>query len=133
LQLIEHIIQIEYEGGGAGTESLTGKNSKPLLKGWPAIMLKFIEPNDRRRRKPNGAPRSPATGEKTIRCVGYSDDSALVERRLAELVKEADVRRWANKIKEEFASPLYRWEKGRGCLSYSGQIARMQGLEGSSL
>ncbi len=129
-QLIDHIIQIEYEGGGSGTQGLTGKNSKPLLKGWPAIVLTFIEPNDSRRRKPNGAVRSPATGEKTIRCVGYSDDRLIAEQGLAEFIKESDVRRWANKIKEEFGSPPYRWEKGRGCLSYSGQIARMQGLEG---
>lgn len=131
LQLIQHIIQIEYEGGGdAAAGSLPGKNSKPILKGWPAIVLKFVEPNDSRRRKPNGAPRSPVSGEKTIRCVGYSDDRLIVEKGLAEFIKESDVRRWANRVKEEFSSPLYRWEKGRGCLSYSGQIARMQGLEG---
>jgi hypothetical protein len=131
LQLIEHIIQIEYEGGGSAVgNSLSGRNSKPILKGWPAIVLNFREPNDSRRKKPNGASRSATTGEKTIRCAGYSDDRQIVDLGLAEMIKESDVRRWANKIKEEFATPLYRWEKGRGCLSYSGQIARMQGLEG---
>jgi len=130
LQLIQHIIQIEYEASGGGGAGLPGKNSKPILKGWPAIVLTFLEPNDRVRRKPNGAPRSRVTGEKIIRCVGYSDDREIIDRQLAELVRESDIRRWATRIREEFASPLYRWEKGRGCLSYSGQIARMQGLEG---
>ncbi len=33
LQLIEHIVQIEYEASGSGASSLNGKNSKPPLKG----------------------------------------------------------------------------------------------------
>jgi hypothetical protein len=28
---------------------------------------------------------------------------------------------------------LYRWQKGRECLSYSGQIARLQGVESYAL
>jgi len=134
LQLINHIIQIEYESSGSGANSLGGKNSKPLLKGWPAIVLTFYEPNDSRRRKPTGEPRSRVEGEKTIRCCGYSDDVELVERGLAEIISNGDIRRWASKIRDEFALPeLYRWQKGRECLSYSGQIARLQGLEGYAL
>lgn len=130
LQLVEHIIQIEYEASGAGSAGLGGKNSKPLLKGWPALVLDFIEPNEKVRRKPNGTPKRRLTGKKTIRTVGYTDERKIADLGLAELVKASDIRRWALRIQEQFASPPYRWQKGRECLSYSGQIARLQGLEG---
>ena len=131
LQIINQIIQYEWQSRGNGGINIAGKNSKPLLKGWPAIVLTFYEPNDSVRRKPTGEPRSRVEGEKIIRCSGYSDDAEIVERGLAKLVANSDIRRWATKIKEEFASPeLYRWQKGRECLSYYGQTARLQGLEG---
>jgi hypothetical protein len=133
LQMINQIIQYEWSSSN-GDANIPGKNSKPLLKGWPAIVLNFIEPNDSIRRKPTGEPRSRVKGEKTIRCSGYSDDLELVQRGLAELISNSDIRRWATKIRDEFALPeLYRWQKGRECLSYSGQIARLQGLEGYAL
>jgi hypothetical protein len=57
-----------------------------------------------------------------------------VQRGLAKLIGKGDIRRWATKIRDEFASPdFYRWPKGRECLSYSGQIARLQGVEGYAL
>ncbi|MEG4294749.1 hypothetical protein Q5692_39330 [Microcoleus sp. C2C3] len=37
---------------------------------------------------------------------------------------------WAGKIKTIFGDTKYVWKKGKECLSYSGQIARLQGLEG---
>jgi hypothetical protein len=130
LQLVNQIIQFEWQNSSNGV-AISGKNSKPLLKGWPAIVLTFLEPNETIRRKPTGEPRTRVTGEKTIRCSGYSDDIELVQRGLAKLIGKGDVRRWATKIRDEFASPdLYRWQKGRECLSYSGQIARLQGVEG---
>lgn len=133
LQLINQIVQYEWQSE-SNSIIIPGKNSKPLLKGWPAIILKFYELNDNTRRKPTGEPRSRVEGQKMIRCVGYSDDVEVVKRGLGELIGSVDIRRWARKIREEFASPeLYRWQKGRGCLSYSGQIARLQGLEGYAL
>lgn len=133
-QLINQIIQFEWQSSGGNNLNISGKNSKPLLKGWPAIVLTFLEPNESVRRKPTGEPRSRAEGEKTIRCSGYSDDVELVQRGLAKLISKNDIRRWASKIRDEFASPeLYRWQKGRECLSYSGQIARLQGVESYAL
>jgi hypothetical protein len=130
LQIINQIVQYEWQSSNSDT-NISGKNSKPLLKGWPAIVLTFLEPNESIRRKPNGEPRARCTGEKTIRCTGYSDDLELVQRGLAKLIGNSDIRRWASKVRDEFASPdLYRWQKGRECLSYSGQIARLQGIEG---
>ncbi|NQE37534.1 hypothetical protein [Microcoleus asticus] len=134
LQIINQIVQYEWQSNGNGGINISGKNSKPLLKGWPAIVLNFVELSSSVRRKPTGEPRSRVRGEKTIRCAGYSDDLEIVQRGLAELISNSDVRRWATKIRDEFASPeLYRWQKGRECLSYSGQIARLQGLEGYAL
>ena len=133
-QLVNQIIQYEWQSSSNGIAALSGKNSKPLLKGWPAIVLTFLEPNDSIRRKPTGEPRSRVTGEKTIRCSGYSDDIELVGRGLAKLIGKGDIRRWATKIRDEFALPdFYRWTKGRECLSYSGQIARLQGVESYAL
>jgi hypothetical protein len=133
-QLINQIIQFEWQSTGGNSLNISGKNSKPLLKGWPAIVITFLEPNESVRRKPTGEPRSRVEGEKTIRCSGYSDDIELVQRGLAKLISTGDIRRWATKIRDEFASPdLYRWQKGRECLSYSGQIARLQGVESYAL
>jgi len=133
-QLVNQIVQFEWQSSNNGIASLSGKNSKPLLKGWPAIVLTFYEPNDSIRRKPTGEPRSRVSGEKTIRCSGYSDDRELVQRGLAKLIGKGDIRRWATKIRDEFASPeLYRWQKGRECLSYCGHIARLQGVESYAL
>jgi hypothetical protein len=130
-QLIDHIIQIEYEGSSQNIASVNGKNSKPPLKGWPAITLNFIQPNEEVRRKLNGSPRTRVTGEKTIRCVNFTDDRRIVDLGLgAELIKTSNIRQWATRIQEQFSSPAYRWQKGRECLSYSGHIARLQGLEG---
>lgn len=131
LQIINQIIQYEWQSNNSNNDTnVSGKNSKPSLKGWPAIVLMFFEANDTVRRKPTGEPRSRAKGKKTIRCSGYSDDIELVQRGLGKLIGNADIRRWATKIRDEFALPdLYRWEKGQKCLSYSGQIARLQGVE----
>ena len=129
-QLINQIIQFEWQNSGNEIANISGKNGKPLLKGWPAIILTFLEPNETIRRKPTGTPHNRARGKKTIRCSGYSDDAELVQRGLAKLIGKGDIRRWATKIRDEFASPdLYRWHKGREWLSYSGQIARLQGIE----
>jgi hypothetical protein len=133
-QLVNQIIQFEWQQNSSNGISLSGKNSKPVLKGWPAIVLTFLEPNDSIRRKPTGEPRSRVAGEKTIRCSGYTDDLELAQRGLAKLIGKGDIRRWATKIRDEFASPdLYRWQKGRECLSYYGQIARLQGVESYAL
>jgi hypothetical protein len=129
-QLINQIIQFEWQNSGNEIGNISGKNGKPLLKGWPAIILTFLEANETIRRKPTRIPHSRARGKKTIWCSGYSDDVELVQRGLAKLIGKGDIRRWATKIRDEFASPdLYRWQKGRECLSYSGQIARLQGIE----
>jgi hypothetical protein len=114
--LVHHITAIGYQQGGS-VESVPGKNSKPPLKGFPLIEIHFISP-DRK------------TGVKWIRCAGYTDDKNIAATKLAKLVTPADIKMWANKIKTIFGDTGYIWKKGKECLSYSGQIARLQGLEG---
>jgi len=129
-QLVNQIIQFEWQNNNNEITNISGKNAKPLLKGWPALVLTFIEPSESIRRKPTGELHSRARGKKTIRCSGYSDEIELVQRGLAKLIGKGDIRRWATKIRDEFALPdLYRWQKGRECLSYSGIIPRLQGIE----
>lgn len=132
LQLIQHCIQLEYEGGGSSVtiDSIPGKNSRPPLKGWPVINLLFLQPRSEAGTKPDGSLAAPIKGEKFIRCVGYTDDQLIASAGFGKLIDSGDIRRWCQKIVEQFGSPIYEWEKGRECLSYSGQLARLQGLEG---
>jgi len=114
--LVHHITAIGYQQGG-NVGSVSGKNSKPPLKGFPLIELHFISPDKK-------------AGVKWIRCAGYTDDEKIAATKLAKLITPADIRMWANKIKTIFGDTKYIWKKGKECLSYSGQIARLQGLEG---
>jgi hypothetical protein len=114
--LIYHINAIGYQQGNS-IGNLSGKNSKPGLKGFPLIELHFVSPEKKR-------------GVKWIRCAGYTDDEKVAATKLAKLVTPADIKKWANKIKTIFGDTKYIWKKGKECLSYSGQIARLQGVEG---
>jgi hypothetical protein len=114
--LIFHITAIHYQFS-ANAESSSGKNSKPLLKGFPRIKLLF--------RSENGV-----IAEKSIRCYGYTDDKKIASMGLAKIIKPSDILLWANKIKTIFGDTNYKWSKDSDCVSYSGQIARLQGLEG---
>jgi hypothetical protein len=133
MQLINHCIQLEYEGGSTMRGSIPGKNSKPPLKGWPLITLFFVQPNSERRVKPNGKLARLTQGEKYIRCSGYTDNNEIAEAGFAKLITSSDIRRWSNKIVDLFAKPPYVWEKGKKSLSYYGHLARLQGLEGYAL
>lgn len=109
-QLINHIIQIEYEGGGEKTNQ--DKNSNwPPIKGQPQIKLYF-----------RGEGR--AEGETSIRIMTKTDDPKVP----LPLIDKSDLRQFANKIKQAFATPnLYTWQKGREIISYK---SKWQGFEG---
>ncbi|MEG4028149.1 MULTISPECIES: hypothetical protein [unclassified Microcoleus] len=117
--LIFHINAIGYQQGKEN-ESVPSKNGKPLLKGYPRIKLLFYTEDGVR-------------SEKGIRCVGYSDNPDIVKRGLAKAISSADVLNWAKKIKTVFGDTKYCWKKGIECVTYSGQIARLQGLENWAL
>lgn len=116
--IIKSIMDIMREK--AGSSALSGKGSKPLLKGFPCIKLVFVSEDGLH------------YGIKQIRCVGFTENPkiALAQSNI-KLLKEADINVWAKKIALEFgADGGYVWNKGTGCLSYTGMIARLQGLEG---
>jgi hypothetical protein len=114
--LIYHINAIGYQQSSSDG-NVSGKNSKPPLEGFPLIELRFISPDKK-------------AGVKWIRCAGYTDDKKIAATKLAKLVTPADIKMWASKIKTIFGDTKYVWKKGKECLSYSGQIARLQGVEG---
>jgi len=110
LQLIQHIIQIEYEGGGGGGGGNKNKNWPPM-KGQPTIKLFF-----------RGEGRAEA--EITLRIMDKSDDPTVP----LPSINKSDLRNYARKIKEQFAAPnLFVWNKGREILSYKN---RWQGFDG---
>lgn len=99
-------------------QGTSGKGSKPLLKGFPCIKL-FFKSEDG------------VEGVKQIRCTGFTEDTKIaIAQKNIELLKEADITRWATKIKSIFGDTGYVWQKGTSCFSYSGMIARLQGIEG---
>jgi hypothetical protein len=96
----------------------SGKGSKPILRGYPCIKL-FFKGDDK------------IEGIKQIRCVGFTENAKIAAaNKNIELLKGADISRWAGKIKSIFGDTGYVWQKGISCLSYSGMIARLQGIEG---
>ncbi|MEG4572643.1 hypothetical protein QUA56_08055 [Microcoleus sp. N3A4] len=115
--IINSIMSIMREKSLADSGT-SGKGSKPLLRGYPCIKL-FFKGDDK------------IEGVKQIRCVGFTEDAKIAAvSKSIELLKEADINRWAGKIKSIFGDPGYLWQKGISCLSYSGMIARLQGIEG---
>ncbi|MEG4458266.1 hypothetical protein [Microcoleus sp. N9_A1] len=110
LQLVNHIIQIEYEGGGAGASKNLNR-TWPLLKGQPEIKLYFL--GDKK-----------ASGEISFRIMDKSDDP----KNPLPSISKLDLTKYARLIKENFAVPeLFTWEKGREVVSYRN---RYQGFEG---
>lgn len=107
-QLIQHIVQLEYEGGGQ--ENSRGKTALPPLKGQPHIKLYF-----------RGEQR--AKGETSIAIMNRSDDPKSPLQK----IDKSDLREYAQRIKNNFATPLFTWQKGRKIISYKN---RWQGFDG---
>jgi len=124
MQLINHCIQLEYEGANS-VNGIKGKNGALLsLEGQPLIILEFVEDADKVGVKSNGNLMPPVTGTITFRIMDKSDDP---ESDLDKISK-TDLQNYAKRISEEFgANGGHVWEKGRGVLSYRN---RKQGFEG---
>lgn len=100
-QLIEHVIQLEYEGG-----SVLSNNEKseqwPPMKGQPRIKLYFKGKNK-------------AEGETSFRIMNKTDDPKIP----LPIIDKNDLQKYAQKIKQHFATPnLFVWEQGKQVLSY---------------
>lgn len=123
LQLIQHIIQIEYEGGGSANAKSKG-GTLPYLKGQPLIILEFVQDPDKVGVRSTGNLIPPVTGTITFRIMDKTDDpkSAL------EKISKNDLKNYADRISKEFGSNgSYVWEKGKAVVSYRN---RNQGFEG---
>jgi len=108
-QLIQHIIQIQYEGGGEASKNKGG--AWPPLKGQPQIKLFFRG-------------ESKAEGETSFRIMNRTDDPKIP----LPLIDKSDLKSYAEKIKQEFATPsLFVWQKGKEAFSYKN---RWQGFDG---
>lgn len=111
LLLIEQVMQIEHH---KNTVAKGGKNNSqqwPPMKGQPKIKLIFLSADG-------------TESEASVRIMTKTDDSKVP---LPQLTK-ADLRGYAVKIKELFATPsLFVWEKGKEVLSYKN---RWQGFDG---
>lgn len=115
--LINGIMSIMREKE-VGEGAVSGKGSKPLLRGYPCIKLLFMSDDGVR-------------GIKQIRCVGFTENPKIATaNKSIELLTKNDIGKWSNRIKTIFGDKEYVWRKGTECLSYSGMIARLQGLEG---
>ena len=123
-QIINHIVAMEYEGGGEESKNKSSKNTKPGLSGLPMLELIFVQD----RNDMLAGQKSPVKGEKRIRIVGYTDNDRIANLGLAQKIQSADVKRIAESVVKNFSG--YKWKKGQGSLSYTGLIPRFQGLEG---
>lgn len=110
LQLINHVIQIEYEGGGTKIAEKSNSKHLPSFKGQPLIKLYFLGIDG-------------GEAETSFRIMDKSDDpkSPLTK------IDKPDLRVYAARIKEHFATPIFVWEKGKEVISYKN---RWQGFDG---
>lgn len=110
LQLIQHCIQLEYEGGGQAVKNNNNINWPPL-KGQPLIKLYFLS----------------ASGdqyETSFRILNKTDDPKIPLPK----IDKSDLLGYAQKIKSVFATPnLFVWQRGKKILSYKN---RWQGFDG---
>jgi hypothetical protein len=107
--LIRHIIQLEYEGGGQSS-SKDKSQQWPPMPGQPKIILYFKGENK-------------AEAETSFRIMNKTDDPKIP----LPLLDKSDLRKYAEKIKQEFGTPLFVWQKGREAFSYK---SRWQGFDG---
>lgn len=130
-ELIQHIIQLEYEGGGStGEDALSAKNSVVPLEGQPLIKLFFLEVPSVSSTA-DTRDRQPARAKKFIRLMDVTDDPRVATATGLDLIDKTFVRQICDRIVTEFGmGGGYVWEKGKLCCNYRGKIARRQGLEG---
>lgn len=109
-QLINQIIQLEHQSNDLSNSKSKSKQWPPM-KGQPEIKLYFRG-------------NSKAVSETSIRVMTKTDDPKIP----LPLIDKSDLRQYANKIKELFATPnLFVWQKGKEVMTYKN---RWQGLDG---
>ena len=114
-QLIQHIIQLEYEGGGSQQQSVSSDVIR--YSGIPEITL-FFRGVDK-----TGSTSKQQTfvkGDKSFRYMGYTDNPDMAQKREdLELITQADIKRIGDRIKTIFGTnPRYNWSKGKKQVVY---------------
>lgn len=114
LQLIQHCIQLEYEGGGT---TATDSVSSDIIRysGIPEITLIFKGVD-----KTLGTKNNIVTGEKSFRFMGYTDNPNMaIKREDLKLISQADISRIGARIRSTFkTTPPYTWAKGKDQVIY---------------
>ena len=96
LQLIQHIIQIEYEGGGS--QGFKAKSHQISVKGQPIIRLYFEQNKTEIEKRADGVPYPQLTGDITFRIMDKTDDP---KSNLAK-ISSADLKGYAKRLEEQF-------------------------------
>lgn len=115
-EIIRHILQMEYEGGGAaGGDSKNIRENVSILVGQPMVKLYFkqLEGGDYKR---------PLEADYSFRLMGWTDDPEKVNPRI-ELLTPADLKNLAQKIKSIFwpngdLASRFSYEKGKKSATY---------------
>jgi hypothetical protein len=120
-QLIQHIIQIEYEGGGGEEVTRKGKKHLPPLVGQPEVFFHFQED------KPS-VTNYKIRAEKSFRLMKVTDSPYNND---LNKISNSDLRNLANRILQNFyvGGIGIIWQKGRECVSYKGRVPRSQGMD----
>ena len=109
-QLIQHIIQIEYESNSQNQQIITSDIIR--YSGVPEITLMFTGFDES---KPLGKQR--IKGEKSFRYVGYTDNPIKAQQREdLKLITQADINQIGSKIRSIFNK--YSWSKGKKQVTY---------------
>ncbi|MEG4109000.1 hypothetical protein [Microcoleus sp. S13_C5] len=115
MQLINHCIQLEYEGGSKTLSQDTVSSDVIRYSGIPEITLFF------RGRDANLPVKDQVVvGQKSFRFMGYTDNPAMAEKRQdLELITQSDINRIGAKIRSIFRNiPPYVWSKGKKQVAY---------------
>jgi len=110
LMLINQILQIDHQQAKNALGGKSNNQQWPPFKGQPLIKLYFVSADG-------------AVAVTSFRIMAKTDDPKVPLPK----IDKTDLRNYAQKIKDQFATPLFTWEKGKQILSYKN---RFQGFDG---
>lgn len=118
-KIIQHIHQIEYEGGGRQEQQQSITSDVVRYSGIPEITLIFNRIDKTLKTK-----NKTVEGEKSFRFTGYTDNPIMAQKRQdLELITQADISHLGAKIRSIFkTSPPYVWAKGKDQVVYHDWI-----------
>lgn len=109
LQIMNHIIQIEYEGGGGSDDFLPYDIEEERLR-HPLVILTFKEVTTQNKR--------PRVYKQWFRLMSQTENPELAEQKQSNLLSLSDIRQLAQKIKDIFMPLGVRFEFSKGRTRY---------------